>query len=173
MRRFSSALLLAAVVLAVLAVTGSPLPPLWSRIGGFVPLEETQRQLQAWSTAGGFIRYAYSTWIWAAGAVALSSGGVLARHAPVVRHLLEVRPIAARILTPLAVLVPALLVCSVPPLVLAASGLPQSNYLRQDWPLSDVIVYAAVPWIITLMAFGTYATGIPAAVRASGSRWMR
>lgn len=170
MRRFSSALLLAAVILAILAVAGLPLPPLYSRIGGIIPLEETRRQLEAWSTAGGFIRYAYSTWIWAAGAVALASGGILARYAPVARRIFEVRPIAARILTPLSVLVPALLVYSVPPLVLATGGFPQSNYLRQDWALSDVIVYAGVPWIITLIAFALYATGIPAAARASRHR---
>lgn len=158
-------LLVCGLPVLVLAGLGFPLPPLFSRVGTVISLDESLTNVRLWWSADGVLQYDFSSWVWGAAAWVLLSSALLAHRATQVTRLRRRAPVRARIALPLFVTLPALVIYSLPPLLLAAFALPQSSYADQRWLDEGAVVNAAVISVPYLVGFVAYAFGVPRTAR--------
>ncbi|QCR42589.1 hypothetical protein C1N91_02525 [Curtobacterium sp. SGAir0471] len=167
MRLLTRVLLLCGLPALVLAGLGFPLPPLFSRVGTVISLEESLRNVGLWWPADGLLQYDFSSWVWGAVSWVLLSSALLAHRATQVARLLRRAPVRARITLPLFVTLPAVAIYCLPPLLLDALALPQSSYADRRWLDEGAVVNAAIISVPYMIVFVAYALDVPRIARES------
>lgn len=151
MRKAGVYLSVAAILAVLIGAVGLPLPPLYSKTGAVHSFHSWQSEISAWLGAGSSFRYAYSTWQW------LSFGFLLGTIAALIICWQKFRgwrgrhPAAWSRLFGLILTFPAMLVLVLPPIVIAALGHGQSNYVDERWSAFDAFIYG-LPWMVLTIA---------------------
>lgn len=149
-----------AAICLVLGILGMPLPPLYSRSGVIHSYVQWRAEMNEWSASPHVWRYAYSSWVWGSFGVLMASVAALVALWPVLspwrRRNLK---IFTRAVVP-TLLMPSFVVIVGPSVFLASLHLGQSNYLREELPLWEALLYAG-GWTAMDVALSLFGVATP------------